>query len=285
VKVSARHAVVALALAVAVASGVNAAYGGSSRSTAAVREVAIPARVFAPGRIQVLLGDTVVWRNGDGTNHTVTSDDDLFDSGFIAPGLTFARAFAKVGTFKYHCTIHKTMRGEVVVVPVALTAPAEPVVSGGRIVLQGFAPSGTARVAVQRLGTGGKVVGRVVPAGDGSFTLALRVFAPADFNAVAKGRLSPHVHVAVEPKVIVRRNGGTVSVVARPRRAGAHAVLQRYVRELFDWRDVTEGRLDARSRVTFTLPKEPGRFRVVVRGGDGWADGASPTVVVKRSPA
>ena len=142
-----RHLVVALAAAVAVASGVNAAYGGSRQASAgAVREVAIPARVFAPGRIQVLVGDTVVWRNGDGTNHTVTSDDDVFDSGYIAPGLTYARAFTKTGTFAYHCTIHKTMRGEVVVVPVALTAPAEPVVSGGRIVLQGFAPTGTARV-------------------------------------------------------------------------------------------------------------------------------------------
>ena len=109
----------------------------------------------------MLLGDTVVWRNGDGTNHTVTSDDDLFDSGFIAPGLTYAQAFTKTGTFLYHCTIHKTMRGEVVVVPVALTAPAEPVISGGRIVLQGFAPTGTARVVVNRLGGGGKVVGRV----------------------------------------------------------------------------------------------------------------------------
>ena len=142
----------------------SAAYGGSSRSTAATREVSIPARVFAPGEIQVLLGDTVVWRNGDGTNHTVTSDDDLFDSGFIAPGLTYAQAFTKTGTFLYHCTIHKTMRGEVIVVPVALSAPAEPVISGGRIVLQGLAPTGTSRVVVNRLGGGGKVVGRVAPA-------------------------------------------------------------------------------------------------------------------------
>ena len=186
-RVAARHLVVALAGAVAVASGVSAAYGGSSRSTAATREVSIPARVFAPGEIQVLLGDTVVWRNGDGTNHTVTSDDDLFDSGFIAPGLTYAQAFTKTGTFLYHCTIHKTMRGEVIVVPVALTAPAEPVISGGRIVLQGFAPTGTTRVVVNRLGDGGKVVGRVAPAGDGSFTLSLRVLRPADFNAGCEG--------------------------------------------------------------------------------------------------
>jgi len=277
-----RHLAVALAGAVAVASGVSAAYGGSSRSTAATREVSIPARVFAPGEIQVLLGDTVVWRNGDGTNHTVTSDDDLFDSGFIAPGLTYAQAFTKTGTFLYHCTIHKTMRGEVIVVPVALTAPAEPVISGGRIVLQGLAPTGTTRVVVNRLGSGGKVVGRVEPAGDGSFTLSLRVFTPADFNAGAKGRVSPHVHVAVAPKVVVRRNGRTVSVTASPKRPGAEVVLQRYVRELFAWRDVSAARLGPVSKGTLALPREPGRFRVLVRGSRGWANGISPTVVVKR---
>jgi plastocyanin len=277
-----RHLAVVVAVAVAVASGVSAAYGGSSASTAAVREVSMPARVFAPGEIQVLLGDTVVWRNGDGTNHTVTSDDDLFDSGFIAPGLTYAQAFTKTGKFLYHCTIHKTMRGEVIVVPVALTAPSEPVISGGRVVLGGFAPTGTARVVVNRLGGGGKVMGRVAPAGDGSFTLSFRIFAPADFNAAAKGRVSPHVHVRVAPKVTARRVGGSVSVAASPRRPGAQIVLQRYVRELFAWRDVRSARLGPVSKGSVALPREAGRFRVVVRGSHGWADGISPTVVVKR---
>jgi plastocyanin len=283
VRVSARHAVVALAGAVAVASGVSVAQGGSRHAAAGtVREVAIPARVFAPGRIQVLLGDTVVWRNGDGTNHTVTSDDDLFDSGFIAPGLTFAEAFAKTGTYRYHCTIHKTMRGEVVVVPVALSAPSGPVISGGRIVLRGFAPTGSARVTVMRLGASGKVIGRVKPAGDGSFTVQLRIYTPADFSALAKGRASPHVHVAVAPRVLARRGGSVVQVSASPKRPGATAVLQSYERERFAWRTIARGRLGVTSKGVFTLPKRAGRFRVVVRGSKGWADGVSSAVVVKR---
>ena len=40
-------------------------------------------------------------------------------------------------------------------------------------------------------------------------------------------------------------------------------------------------RLDSRSRVTFALPARHGRYRVVVRGGGGWADGASSAVVVR----
>jgi plastocyanin len=273
---------VALAGVVALASAVHAAQGGPHRSAAEVREVSMPARVYAPGRIQVLLGDTVVWRNADATNHTVTSDDDVFSSGFIAPGLTFAHAFTKTGKYLYHCTIHKTMRGEVVVVPVALIAPHDPVVSGGRLVLGGFAPTGTARVVVRRLGAAGRVMGRAVPAGDGSFTVQFRIYRPADFVALAKSLASPRVHVAVAPRVHVRRNGGTVSVSASPKRPGARAVLQRYVRERFAWRTISRTRLDGSSKATLALPKGAGRFRVVVPGSKGWADGSSTAVVVRR---
>ena len=167
-----------------------------------VREVAIPGKVFAPGRALALVGDTVVWRNGDSTNHTVTANDASFDSGYIPSGGTFSLTFSKVGVYAYHCTIHKFMNGEIVVVPVALTAPHDPVVSGARVVLQGFAPTGTTRVAVQRLGAKGRVMGRVHPALDGSFTLPFRIYTPADFNALAKEVASPRVHSLRSPTTI-----------------------------------------------------------------------------------
>jgi plastocyanin len=267
----------ALAVGLTVAGAVVAAQGGQ------VREVTMPGQAYAPGRIQVLVGDTVVWRNADGTNHTVTSNDDLFDSGFISPGLTFAEAFAKPGHFAYHCSIHRFMRGEVVVVPVALSAPAEPVVSGGRIVLRGFAPTGTATVTVARTGNARRVVARVVPAGDGSFTIPLRVYEPENFIALAKGVASPVVHVAVAPKVRARRSAAAVRASVDPARPNVRAVLQRYERELFAWRTIARGRLSAASRATFALPERAGRFRVVVRGSGGWADGASGAIVVRPS--
>jgi plastocyanin len=266
-------AVAALALApVASAAGPGA---GS------VREVTMPGKLFAPGLLQVLVGDTVVWRNADGINHTATSDDDVFDSGYLAPGLTFSRVFAKAGAYRYHCSIHRFMRGEVVVVPVALSAPRSSVVSGARVVLSGLAPSGTRKVTVVRLGGGGKVVGHAVPAGDGSFSVALHAYRPADLVARTKGASSPHVHVAVAPHVVVTRTAAGLTAAARPARAGAGAVLQRYDRERFAWRTVSRARLDAGSRAAFVRPSRAGRYRVVVRGGRGWADGASATVVVR----
>jgi len=244
-----------------------------------VREVAIPGKVFAPVRALALVGDTVVWRNGDGTNHTVTADDTSFDSGYIAPGGTFAKTFAKVGVYPYHCTIHKFMKGEVVVVPVALAGPEQPVVSGGRVVLQGLAPTGTRRIVVQRPGKPPHVERRVAPAADGSFTVAVRAIRPMDFTALARGLASPRVHVFVAPKVRAHRQGRKVAAGAIPARPGARAALQVYVRERFSWRTIGRARLDSRSRVTFALPGHAGRYRVVVRGGQGWADGASSAVV------
>jgi len=264
---------------VAVAVVMAAAAAPAAIGDGQVREVAIPGKVFAPVRELALVGDTVVWRNGDGTNHTVTANDASFDSGYIASGGTFARTFAKVGVYPYHCTIHKFMKGEVVVVPVALAGPEQPVISGGRVVLQGLAPTGTNSVVVEQVGAARHGAHRLKPAGDGSFTLTLRALRPGSFRALAKGRASPSVHVAVEPKVHIRRKGRSVGGTASPARPGARSALQVYVRERFIWRTLARGRLDARSHVAFRLPAHHGRYRIVVRGGQGWADGASGPVV------
>ncbi len=267
-------------LAVAVAATAAAAGALGAGGTGQVREVSMPGKVFVPGRLDVLVGDTVVWRNGDATSHTVSADDDSFDSGYLAPGATFARTFAKPGSYAYHCTIHKFMRGVVRVVPVALTAPAAPVVSGGRAVLAGLAPAGSGDVSLVRVGAR-EGVHRLTPAADGSFTFAERVFRPASYRAYAGGAASPLVRVAVAPRVAARPGAGRIAAEASPSRAGARALLQRYVRERFAWQTVARGVVDARSHVSLPLPADRrGRFRVVVRGGDGWADGASQAVVL-----
>lgn len=53
-----------------------------------------------------------------GTTHTITSDTQgLFDSGSLAPGATFEHTFTAAGTYHYHCSIHPTMTGIIVVNP------------------------------------------------------------------------------------------------------------------------------------------------------------------------
>jgi len=247
---------------------------------AQVRSVSIPGKVFVPGALDVLVGDTVVWRNGDGSTHTVTADDDSFDSGVLSPGATFARTFSKPGRYVYHCTIHKFMHGVVRVVPVALSAPEGPVVTGGRVVLNGLAPAGIDRVVVRRSGTSAR--NRiVVPAADGTFSVAERVVRPVAYRALVGGASSPLVRVEVAPKVIAHPVAGNLVAAVVPSRAGAHSALQAYDLEHFAWRTVARGVVRPDSRVTIPLPAERrGRFRIVVRGADGWADGFSQAVVL-----
>ncbi|MGE5862418.1 MAG: plastocyanin/azurin family copper-binding protein [Nitrososphaerales archaeon] len=70
---------------------------------------------FDPPQTSVSTGSTVSWTNEDSTEHTVTSDEGLFDAGPISPGDTFENTFDTSGEFGYHCEIHPFMTGVVIV--------------------------------------------------------------------------------------------------------------------------------------------------------------------------
>jgi plastocyanin len=79
-------------------------------------QIGMRGMVFSNTNLQVKTGVTVTWVNDDNTTHTVTANDGSFDSGNIAPGATFTHTFNAVGSVAYHCTIHPTMTGTIVVV-------------------------------------------------------------------------------------------------------------------------------------------------------------------------
>src|SRR3954454_8394049 len=71
---------------------------------------------FNPSTVDVKVGDTVTWTNDDSVGHDVTGDGFKSGSaGGLQNGDTFKHKFAKAGTFKYQCTVHPGMTGEVVV--------------------------------------------------------------------------------------------------------------------------------------------------------------------------
>jgi plastocyanin len=72
---------------------------------------------FAPSKLTVHQGDTVVWRFGGSLPHTVTAADGSFDSGILKPGATFSQTFDTLGTFDYSCILHPAMIGTITVVP------------------------------------------------------------------------------------------------------------------------------------------------------------------------
>jgi plastocyanin len=68
---------------------------------------------FSPNQLDVVVGTTIVWTNNGQMTHTVTADDETFDSGRLAPGRTFQRTFTTPGPIAYHCTIHDTMTAQI----------------------------------------------------------------------------------------------------------------------------------------------------------------------------
>jgi plastocyanin len=88
---------------------------------AAQHAVKIAGFAFAPSTVTVKVGDSVQWTNGDGASHTATADDGSWDTGTIAGGTSKALTFDTAGTFAYHCAIHSSMHGTLVVEAAAAT--------------------------------------------------------------------------------------------------------------------------------------------------------------------
>jgi plastocyanin len=92
-----------------------------------------PPWCFSPKPIQITAGSTVTWTNGTAPTHTATSDTGAWNTGNIASGATSsAIAFPTAGTFTYHCSIHPSMTGSVVVSAVVASSPP----------VRGLAPGG-----------------------------------------------------------------------------------------------------------------------------------------------
>lgn len=70
---------------------------------------------FVPSTLTVAVGDTVTWASVDSPDHTVTADDDSFDSGTLSNGDTFEQTFDEAGEYAYHCEIHSSMTGTITV--------------------------------------------------------------------------------------------------------------------------------------------------------------------------
>ncbi len=85
---------------------------------------------LATGDIDVLIDDTVVWKNADTVVHTVTSGtpsdgpDGIFgNSDFLNPGQSYQFTFDKKGQYPYYCIIHPWMTGTVSVTDGYQTIP------------------------------------------------------------------------------------------------------------------------------------------------------------------
>jgi plastocyanin len=86
-----------------------------SAEAAAATEVKMAGSTFAPGNIELKVGDTVTFVNDDEIAHTATAGDGAFDSGTMEPGATFDFTAEKAGKIAYVCEFHPGMTGTITV--------------------------------------------------------------------------------------------------------------------------------------------------------------------------
>ncbi len=106
-------AVLALVVACGSSGGTTTTAPGTSGSGGA--QVVMKDFAFDPASVTIKAGESVAWTNQDSATHTVVGDNGEFQSGDLANGADFAFTFDKAGTYTYHCGIHPSMKGTVVV--------------------------------------------------------------------------------------------------------------------------------------------------------------------------
>jgi len=98
-------------------SGSTSSSGNPSTNPAGDQNAMIDVKDFNfnPTTVNVAKGSSVMWMNEGQATHTVTFDAGGVDSGNIAAGSSYSHTFNDAGTFTYHCKIHSSMTGKVVV--------------------------------------------------------------------------------------------------------------------------------------------------------------------------
>lgn len=88
----------------------------TTTTVAKTQAITISGFAFSPQILAVTTGDTVVWTNKDASPHTTVSDNALiWDSGTLSKDGSFKRVFSSPGTYTYHCGVHPSMTGTIIV--------------------------------------------------------------------------------------------------------------------------------------------------------------------------
>ena len=70
---------------------------------------------FAPTTTAVPVGSTITWTNRDDVPHNIVSTEQKFKSPVLDTDEQFSHTFDAPGTYKYYCSIHPKMTGQVVI--------------------------------------------------------------------------------------------------------------------------------------------------------------------------
>jgi plastocyanin len=90
------------------------ASAGPTATASKTSTVGINGFAFHPPTLTIKKGTTVNFTNSSKVTHTATRGGS-FNTGRIKPGKTISVRFNQKGSFAYHCSIHPTMHGKIVV--------------------------------------------------------------------------------------------------------------------------------------------------------------------------
>jgi plastocyanin len=85
---------------------------------AGTNAILIKGFAFSPATITVSTGTAITWTNQDGAPHTIVSDagaPEAFSSDPLGQNGVFRFTLTRPGTYNYHCSIHPSMKGTVIV--------------------------------------------------------------------------------------------------------------------------------------------------------------------------
>src|ERR1700680_472957 len=88
---------------------------GMKSAGAGQHQVVVENFSFAPATTAVPVGSTITWTNRDDVPHNIVSTEQKFKSPVLDTDEKFTHTFDAPGTYKYYCSIHPKMTGEVVV--------------------------------------------------------------------------------------------------------------------------------------------------------------------------
>jgi plastocyanin len=96
----------------AIAGVVTVGFGSASGSPPVhANELTIKDFQFRPAPLQVKAGATVSVVNFDQVFHSVTADNQAFDTATVRQGHPVTITIRQPGTYRYHCTFHPYMTG------------------------------------------------------------------------------------------------------------------------------------------------------------------------------
>jgi plastocyanin len=257
------------ALSAALSAAVSLAAGPAALGAVPVN---IQFQAFSPTPLDVLPGETVEWSNISSRAHTVTADDESFDSGDIEAGDHFERTFDAVGAHDYHCRIHPGMVGELDVRRVILgELPIELLPVGEHFDVDGRTADPSSPVQIERSTEDGfETVATATPDADGTWHAELVAERTAEYRARSGADVSQTRRLLVsEHRVIVHARHGRVSVRTVPPNPYGRVMLELRLRERFGWWPQRFKRLDYLSRASFRVHRRV-RARVSLVDKDGW---------------